>query len=197
MEGTFSHLHEDVAQMKNVHPYQYAGSVELTGRTEDVELFNRRVFSTVAGGVQGLLLGGPPGIGKSRLIYEYIGIARRHGFPVAVFHFRDSWNGLSLNAWRRLTEDLAPRTSAYLPQYAVFEQFLRTVGEAAQAGPVCIFLDDVHRAPLLFLEELIEAMDELAGTPVFFGIAFSDLPVNVDGQFQHFLSDIQRLPYVE
>ncbi|WP_158605543.1 ATP-binding protein [Amycolatopsis panacis] len=143
--------------------------VPLVGRDAEYAVLADAVTAAGSGRGGGLLVCGPPGIGKSRLAAETVGLARDKGFTVVegradpllsglayapiVQAFRDHLkapSGEGAEELGVLFPDLRPDAPSTgdpaLQRTRMYESVLAVTRRLAARNPVLLFLDDVHCA---------------------------------------------------
>ncbi|WP_394215251.1 AAA family ATPase [Brachybacterium vulturis] len=104
----------------------------LTGRDEEL----RRVITAIRPGAPGVVVGGPPGVGKTRLVREALSESRARGQRVVWAHGSTAAHPLPLGAFAGLLDVAsgeAPDTIA------------RTLDELSRRRPLVLAVDDAHR----------------------------------------------------
>ena len=168
----------------------------LFGRKDELALFNEILGHTQAGGLHGLLISGEPGIGKSRLLYEFSRSAADKNIPIAFYRFREGDNYSSQVVWKHLLQSLNGEVLAAAAIPNTLDIFFSRIKSITADTTVSIFLDNIHLAPSPFLHELIQIMDELFGNAVTIVMAYQDLPVYKSPAFMEILSESTKLPSI-
>ena len=167
------------------------------GREPELSLFEQVVYKVWnQGGLHGLLFSGSPGIGKSRLLHEIRRIAGNRGAEVAFHRFREGGQVPSNRVWNHLLSQLTHAATGDAPQHNTLDTLFRFLKGLAHHKLVIIFLDNLHAATGPFLNELVEAIEELVREPLLLVMAYQDLPIYRRNAFLEFLSDVSRMPYL-
>jgi len=180
-------IYNQSSPMESLPGFYHNYFSRLTGRNGEMRLFKELIEAANKKGFRGLIISGFPGVGKSRLLYEFNCEARNKGYPISTYHFREGHQGSSKTAWKHLIENLNDPSISTTPAHTVFEEFLHNAKKLADGGPVCIFLDNIHLAPEPFHDELIEAIDELHGKAVVLVATYQDIPLYRRASFLRFL----------
>lgn len=167
------------------------------GREKELDLFSSMLDATSQKGFQGLMLSGAPGIGKSRLLYEFNEHTRNSGCSSVLYHFREGLQIPSMTVWKRLLERLIDNGLPDLSSHTLFDSLFSLLKHISRDHTVCLYLDNIHFAPDPFFNELLEAVDELSRESVIFVAAYQDIPLYRKDPFLHFLSDITSIPHFE
>jgi DNA-binding CsgD family transcriptional regulator len=158
-----------------VTPYHFA----LHGRDAEREVLGDCLAATARGLGGVLLMKGPPGIGKSRLMEDARNVARRLGVRALSGRAHESWQAVPfaplLEALFRdggvILSDSVP-TSGGSDQAFWFTHELRDALERAAAdGPIAVLLDDLQWADPPTLQAVRAVSHELAGSPVLWVLA--------------------------
>jgi DNA-binding SARP family transcriptional activator len=164
----------------------------LLGRERELTELLPLVDAALAGRGGLLLIGGEPGIGKSRLAETLATRARERGARVLVGRCWEAGGAPAYWPWvqalRGYAGIAAAELTALFPELAeapgaadgegarfrLFEAVGSLIQRAAQDGPVAIFLDDLHAAdsPSLLLLRFLSA--QLAGSPVLIACCYRD-----------------------
>ena len=134
---------------------QVRASAAFVGRVRELEVLERALSATQAGGGATVLLAGEAGIGKTRLASELATRAREAGFEVLLGRSLDLV-GTQL-AFQPLAEALRP-LGGIGPggsQRGVFEATLALLSERAAAVPVLLVLEDLHWADASTLDIVV------------------------------------------
>lgn len=139
------------------------GTAHLIGRTAELAELQQSVLRAAAGTGNALLLRGPGGVGKSRLIKETIAFADGLGvqvfagrafeveaeFPYAIMG--DAFPAYFQERADQVADLLAPAPTT---KARLFQTFLSYLLALAAEGPVMVVLDDIHWADPASLELL-------------------------------------------
>jgi len=140
----------------------------MVGRDDDLAAL-RNAWERARGGVATfVVLTGEPGIGKSRLAAELVGLARSEGAGVCVGRCSQDDGAPPLWPWGQVLEELGaelPHTDDAddVAQFAAFQRIVQTVRDAARERPVVVGLDDLHWADpcsLRVLRLLVETVED-------------------------------------
>jgi AAA ATPase domain len=165
--------------------------VPFIGRRDELSWLNRALARVRAGAPATVLLGGDAGVGKSRLVREFLGTARRTarvltgrcpelgpvGLPFAPFtdmlrELRRDTEGPGLPAegeLLRLLPELTRPPASQDPKGArgrLFVQMLTMLEQLARQRPVVVVIEDAHWAgasTMELLSFLVDNQDALAG----------------------------------
>ena len=166
-----------------------AKTQRLIGRDNEMALTQRRLDELADGKGGLLLIGGEPGIGKTRVMQETLSNARQRHMRVVSEAVSSSAKSAPLDIWMRIlqgldrTRDVADyaeigndesstddRSSLFPPEdlsapatWAIrFKiEVVNRIG-SAESGPLVIGIDDLHRIDDASLELLREVLDEVA-----------------------------------
>ncbi len=168
----------------------------LIGRERELTELLPLVDRALAGGGGLLLVGGEPGIGKSRLAEALAARAHERGARVLVGRCWEAGGAPAYWPWvqalRAYTDTPAAELTAFFPELAdvtgdgegarfrLFDAVGGLIRRAAGQGPVAIFLDDVHAADSASLLLLRFLSSQLAGSPVLITCCYRDTEVGPD-----------------
>jgi len=166
-----------------------SGRLPFVGRERELEILRGLLDATMNGEVRAAAIVGDPGIGKTRLAEEAATYARDAGARVYWGRCRDAsvkpvyepWVEI-LEQWRREspTSDFDPVFATEPPEEAqapmdtagarlrLFGRLAHAVRCQAEAGPVCVFFDDLHWADPSTLLALQYVLGHLRDAPVMF-----------------------------
>jgi DNA-binding CsgD family transcriptional regulator/tetratricopeptide (TPR) repeat protein len=111
----------------------------LIGRREEIELFEHTLTDPRA---HGFMVHGAPGVGKTRLGDECLAVAHRRGRTVARATATEGLEAVPLGALAPLIP--SGLGSARCDLIAVFDAVAPVLREEAAAGPLVLFVDDLH-----------------------------------------------------
>ncbi len=138
----------------------------------------------VAGRGRLVLLGGPAGIGKSRLADTAADLAERRGIAVARSYAIDDPGAPPLWPWTRLIRDwpgadALPKFEAgdAAARFTLFVTFADVLADRANIQPLLVILEDLHWADSLTLELLRHVTAGLAALPVGVLVTHRDSPI--------------------
>jgi hypothetical protein len=163
--------------------------VPLVGRRDELSWLDRALARVHGGASATVLLGGDAGVGKSRLVREFLGTARRTtrvlagrcpelgrvGLPFAPFTdmlrelHRDQAGPPVGGELRRLLPELTPPGGSPEPKGArarLFVQMLTLLEQLARQRPVVLVIEDAHWAgesTMELLSFLVDNQDAMSG----------------------------------
>jgi hypothetical protein len=164
-----------------------AGMGELVGRHRELTAIERVIDAAAAGNGGVLLLRGPGGIGKSRLLRAVEVLARERGCTVLGAR---GWEGPGVPAfwlWTQVARAIASETDldrldggdalqalvaapgegvGPRDTFGVLDALARTHAALARDHPVVVLLDDLHWADLTSLEATVFVAEQLRGHPI-------------------------------
>jgi DNA-binding SARP family transcriptional activator len=167
----------------------------LVGRARELTELLPLVDRALAGNGGLFLVGGEPGIGKSRLAETLANRAEARGARVLVGRCWEAGGAPAYWPWVQalrgytgthaaeltaLFPDLADLTEEDGARFRLFDAVGALIRRAAQEEPIAIFLDDLHAAdsPSLLLLRFVSA--QLAGTRVLVSCCYRDTEVSAD-----------------
>ncbi|HEY6745329.1 MAG TPA: AAA family ATPase [Mycobacteriales bacterium] len=165
-----------------------AGPPPFVGRQRELARLHDRLSAAGAGAGGVLLVSGPAGIGKTRLVEEAL---RGHAGPVGRGRCTDDPGAPPFWPWSRAFRALHPGLAAALPGAgagsgdpgAVAAERFRALTvvtdallRAAAAAPVVIVLEDLHWADAESLDLLRRVAAEAADAPLLVLVTHRDLP---------------------
>ncbi|WP_327003277.1 AAA family ATPase [Dactylosporangium sp. NBC_01737] len=149
-------------------------SDRLVGRHEELAVLRQAVGSATFAGAQVVLVEGPPGVGKTRLLAEVTGEAAADGAPAYWGRCQDGEGTPSMWPWVQIVEALIPALpqderarwtaglgdllqhparGAEVPvrpdagaQFRLYSQVVALCGAAAARQPLIVVVDDLHWA---------------------------------------------------
>jgi DNA-binding SARP family transcriptional activator len=162
----------------------------FVGREAELEQLRGGLDAAVAGQGRLFLLMGEPGIGKSRLADQAIGIARTRGFRILVGRCWEAGGAPAYWPWvqslRGFPQEAPAELDALLrgepigsdtesARFQLFDATARFLRSASRAQPLLLFLDDMHAAdaPSLLLLQFVAR--ELADARVLIVAACRDV----------------------
>lgn len=171
----------------------------LVGRTEAVDAATRALDGATEGRGRVVVVGGEPGIGKTRLADAVAGLAAARGFRVG----RGGWDAEGsppLHAWSRAlaqamgwdvlgTDDDDVGDAASVS----FRQADSVLAAVAVGPPTLLVLDDLHWADAESLRLLRRVAGGLAGTPAVLLVTSRVAPAEVGDALADALGVIARL----
>lgn len=142
------------------------------GREREAAALEALVVDTVAGRPGVVLVVGEPGIGKTRLVHDTVGVAQRLGATSAVARCSHDDGAPPLWPWYALLEALGvepPDAAAAAdedtggPQraFAVQEALVRAVRQRARRDPLLLVVEDLHWADTRTLRALAHLVTSL------------------------------------
>lgn len=157
------------------------GGPPLVGRRAELGLLSHRIVA-LAGGAGGcVVLEGPAGIGKTRLLAEAVGRAGADGLAVGVGRVSDVDRVTPLGVLLRALSGIAPpvvddaalrrMTAEDADRWHLVAQLSALIEEYATRCPLVVVLDDVHRADELTALALRVLTGELRSSPVLWLLA--------------------------
>src|SRR5215213_6714736 len=124
--------------------------VPFAGRREEFGALVSEYHAVLKGETRVVTLVGEAGMGKTRLVKEFLAWARARGADV----LKGGTAGVAGLPYGPLVEALRPRVEGETAKAGLFEAIARTVGALASRAPVVLFLDDMQRADAVTLEVL-------------------------------------------
>jgi len=140
----------------------------MVGRDDDLVALRDAWERARGGSATFVVLTGEPGIGKSRLAAELVGLARSEGAGVCIGRCSQDDGAPPLWPWGQVLAELGaelPHTDDDddVAQFAAFQRIVQTIRDAAQERPVVVGLDDLHWADpcsLRVLRLLVESVED-------------------------------------
>jgi len=140
----------------------------MVGRDDDLAALRDAWVRARDGAATFVVLTGEPGIGKSRLAAELIGVASSEGAGVCVGRCSQDDGAPPLWPWGQVLEALGaelPHTDDDddVAQFAAFQRIVQTIRDAARERPLVVGLDDLHWADpcsLRVLRLLVETVED-------------------------------------
>ncbi|WP_422016454.1 ATP-binding protein [Reyranella sp.] len=107
-----------LAQRSRWADRRQSGLSRFVGRSVELEELRRRLLQAVGGSTQLLMIGGDPGIGKSRLLHELLGVARSLEAPCTIWdaHAEATTNRAPFATLRQLLRQWLGVDEAALPE---------------------------------------------------------------------------------
>ena len=152
------HRHPGAAQADSAHPasdpagWQSWQSASLHGRSEELAWLDRHWRQTQAGSAHSLLLTAPAGLGKSRLVREWLAAS---GAPVLTVACRPEWAYSAFRPWLEACRQhglplpaewhasLSPLPDPQARQGQV-EGWADAVSQGQEDAPTVLWVDDAH-----------------------------------------------------
>jgi DNA-binding SARP family transcriptional activator/tetratricopeptide (TPR) repeat protein len=152
-----------------------------------------------AAGQGGLfLIGGEPGIGKSRLAEEVANEARARGMRVLVGRCWEAGGAPAYWPWVQALREISPElerptaSESEGARFRLFESVARLVREAAEIRPIVLVLDDLHAADagsLLLLQFLARELRDMRTLVL---ASYRDVDPVPDPRLTEMLADVGR-----
>ena len=153
----------------------------VRGRDPELHLIGECLAATADGRGAVLLVDGPPGIGKSRLLAEALAMAARVGVRGLFGQGFESQQTVPFAPLLAATLNASPpagppdlaRTLGGQPElrYWMLHELQGVLETAALAGPLALVLDDLHWADAGTLAALSTLPSQLSGTPILWVLA--------------------------
>jgi len=155
--------------------------VPIIGRDRELAQARAALVAALGGAGRLVLVGGEPGIGKTRLASAIAGMADEYGVPAATGYALDDPGMPPLWPWRRLGRDV-PGLAAALTgagatdstRFAMFTQVCEALDGAADERGLLVVLDDLQWADRTSLLLLRHLAGELAQTRILVVATFRD-----------------------
>lgn len=153
----------------------HAFEAPFVGREPVLQRLHAAFAQAQGGRGRACLLLGEPGIGKTRAVEQLEREVQSTGVKMAWGYCREAGDTPPLWPWLRLlrevggTDSLAGSTlHGATPQsrHEAFDAVVRVLTRAAQAGPLVLVLEDLHRADAASIELLSHFLDEVARTRI-------------------------------
>ncbi|OKI44014.1 hypothetical protein A6A27_38645 [Micromonospora sp. CB01531] len=135
-------------------PITGGGWLPLRGRDEEMRLIRDQLHALTQGRGGTVLIEGAPGSGKSRLLAEALGLARRGGIRARLgagtpdghaVPFAPLWDALLAGPGPLLNRSLLQRlTDSPDQRFWLLQELQNQLEQVATAGPLVIAMDDVH-----------------------------------------------------
>jgi len=195
-------------------------SDRLIGRQEELAVLRHAVDSATSGRAQVVLVEGPPGVGKSRLLAEVTDEAAAHGALTFWGRCLDGAGTPSMWPWVQIAEALIPtlpeaeraRWTAGLgdllrhparsvetpvrpdagAQFRLYRQVVALVGAAAVRQPLIVLVEDLHWADQASLQLFAHLAESLPARCVLLGTLRSHAPMP-SHHVEHMLAAVARL----
>ncbi|MBE2317647.1 AAA family ATPase [Solirubrobacter sp. CPCC 204708] len=167
------------------------------GRDDELAGLSGLIADAVAGHGAVVAIEGVAGIGKSRLVFEAVAIARRNGVRVAAaaaaFPGEPTPLGVLLRALGEVIEpgELDAHRGRPDERLWVLQELEARLEAAALEAPLLIALDDVHWADPQSLDAVARLAAALAALPVVWLVAYR--PTELDGRLEQLRGDRIRL----
>jgi hypothetical protein len=170
----------------------------LVGRARELGRLREALHDARAGHVRTMVVGGPPGFGKTRLMLEVaaegraagaavMGVACEPGAP-ALWPWHAVVRSLALPPWndstraaaRAALDAVAVHDPLEAPPFGVRDLIAAALRTAAAERPLLLVLDDAHHADARTLEILAFVTRQLAGCPLLALVAHRGSPATLD-----------------
>jgi hypothetical protein len=143
----------------------------MVGRDAELTALVGWLDEARAGSARVVLLGGEPGIGKTRLADELSSIAGEAGVTVAWGRGTEQDGAPPFWPWRQVLErldrsdvlDAGPGTEPEVERFARFAQVSGVLDSAAASGGLLVVLDDVHQVDVASLRLLVHVAGSIGG----------------------------------
>ncbi|WP_395702552.1 ATP-binding protein [Aquabacterium sp.] len=135
-------------------------SAPLLGRQQELARLEQSLNDTLHGYPAGIEVAGPPGIGKTRLVEEFLGHARQHGCRV-LRGGCDSGGGAPLQPFREMLQSLG---SVELP--GSLRDWPERLLALAREQPLVAFIDDWQWADDASRQVLAAVQQRVSGAPL-------------------------------
>lgn len=149
------------------------GDLPLRGREPELELLRERLAALAAGEGGAVVVDGPPGSGRTRLLAETRALAAAAGVPCR--HGAGSPGGLPI-PFGPLLEALWTGPSPLPDASALHREVHDRLARSAERGPLVVCLDDLHGCEPATLDALMTLLDDLADLPILWVLAFGPFP---------------------
>lgn len=168
----------------------------VVGRAAELAVLDRLVSRALAGTGGAVLLGGEPGIGKTRLAVECAQRATAGGARVAWGRCRESADTPPLWPWTQILRQLGrpvadlaagPEIAA---RFQLFERICAALAEVARGDTLLLILDDTHRADEASLRLLAHLGDVLWPAAIGLVIGYRDVDLRPGGLAGTVLADL-------
>jgi DNA-binding SARP family transcriptional activator len=180
----------------------------FVGRGDELSALVGRLSAAAAGSGSVVLLGGEPGIGKTRLAEEVAAIAAARGMRVAWSRCADEAAAPALWPWTQVLRALAPDAGPVpdgpdgsdgdaagdsdARRTALFDRITATLAAAAGDGPLLVVLDDLHGADPLSLHLLRFLVGRITPLPVLVLATLRDSLQERTDALVHTLAELAR-----
>jgi DNA-binding CsgD family transcriptional regulator len=179
--------------------------VGLVGRDRVLARVSAHLAAVAAGDCGFVLLGGEPGIGKSRLAAAVVEIAERRGFTTMWGGCRETEGAPPFWPWTQVFRAviaehanldaapallLSPQPGGETDRFRLFDTAVRTLADLARTAPVLVVLDDLHRADETSLALLRFLVLTLRDAPVLVLGTYRDTDVNAPHPLVGLVADL-------
>jgi DNA-binding CsgD family transcriptional regulator len=199
-----------------------SGAPYLVGRQLERDAFDRSWDRMASGHLGVALVGGPPGVGKTRLVAEVAANAHRAG--AVVLHgagrpdFSQPFQAFvealrPLTRWHALQEDLDDSLDEDLDRFLrppddrsqtvptsrgrLFDSIARILSRASAFAPLLLVIEDAHWAGPPSLELLQHLVRSTPGDRILLVVTFRTAPPDRSEDLARVLGDVYRHPGVE
>jgi tetratricopeptide (TPR) repeat protein len=193
----------------------------FVGRRREANTVEAALREAVSGRTRLILIGGEPGIGKTRLVENVTACAEASGVTVAWGRCHEDDGSPPLWPWVQVVralqgpdpggaeaaeaslaelldvDDQEGRSNAELARFRLYETMRGSLVHASRATPVVIVLDDLQWADPSSLRLLRYLAVELRGARVLLVATFHEPDANADVPLVAALGDLARRPNVE
>ncbi|MCX5041899.1 LuxR C-terminal-related transcriptional regulator [Aldersonia sp. NBC_00410] len=160
----------------------------FVGRQREIALLRAAVVSAGSGVGRLVLVGGPAGIGKSRLVEELAAIAGEYGMPIARGYAVDDPGMPALWPWRRLARHVPGPTQPLSVQglhsatdrFELFTGITDWLRAAAEADGLVVVLEDMHWSDDTSLLLLRQIAADLLGARLVLVVTYRDVVTRRD-----------------
>ncbi len=174
----------------------------LVGRARELEVLHQALADTIRGQRGVVFVTGEPGIGKTRLLEDWVeksvaaGVVVAWGRVLEVGLTPPFWPWIQVLHSLQIDGERVPNSATFAPcidteaRFARFAEVCSLITRRAQAAPLIIVLDDLHAADPSSLQLLEYLLPQLLGRRVLFALASRD--ADATGDIATALGRIQR-----
>jgi predicted ATPase/DNA-binding winged helix-turn-helix (wHTH) protein len=194
------------------HGYRFVAEVEerngavvtrgFVGRAAQLEVLDERLARAAQGRGNIVLLGGEPGIGKTKLLDVFVARARANGARVLTGRADEEGGAPSLWPWAEMLSAYAQETGERVPalvatesaddRFAMFRAVAALWTAAARATPLVLVVDDLHAADqesLVFLKFIAREID---AARILVVVAYREAAISADYALARVLGALSR-----